>query len=264
MIKSILKKRDSVSMAMVLHLLTPGLGHIYWNEYLFGLFIFLITLTASVLFIVSLFIAIPVPVRLVIYGLPLLFYFFSFFDLYRSVKARTGRLKHTSRRIWVCLITGILFQFLWPLAPANFGVRNCPDIFIQDNNNLAPFYTEGDVLKASSLAYFLDVWIVNKKIIHSLPDRFELVRFRSETNSKLCGWVIGLPAEEVEMIDDILFVNNTPIFATSESVPMLRGNLPLTSAGAYSVLVVTVRLGSVDQIREVPLTHIIGKVGIAF
>lgn len=256
----ILKKRDSVAMAMVLHLLIPGLGHIYWKEYLFGLFIFLVTLTASVLFIVSLFIAIPVPIRIIIYGLPILFYLFSFFDLYRSTKVRPGRLKHTLRKARVFIIVGLLFQLLWPLAPINFGILNCPDIFIQDNNNLTPFYSEGDVLKASSLTYFVNVWAVDKKIIYSLPERFDIVRFHNEAGRKFCGWVVGLPSEEIELVDNNLFVDNTPIFTTSKNIPILSGNWPLTSAGAYSIMVATVHLGTVDRIREVPLIDIIGKV----
>ncbi|MBU8934294.1 MAG: hypothetical protein KOO62_09835 [candidate division Zixibacteria bacterium] len=258
------EKRDSVPIAILMHLLIPGLGHIYWKEYLFGLFIFLITLTASVLFVVSLFIAIPVPARLVIYGLPVLFYIFSFVDLFRSVRTAAGKVRHTQRRAIVCLTVGFIFQLFWPLAPANLAVRNFPDIFIQNSGNLSPFHLEGDFLKASSLSYFFSVWVVDKRIIHSLPERFDLVRFHDETGTKQCGWVVGFPAEVVELADGILIVDNTPIISMGSNVPALPGDWPLVSVGGYNILIVTMNLGTVERFHEIDLGRIVGKVGKVF
>lgn len=258
------KRQDSVAMAILMHLLIPGLGHAYWKEYLFGLFVFLITLTASVLFVVSLFIAIPVPVRFLIYGLPLLFYAFSFVDLVRSVRATSGEARHTRRRAKVCLIIGLLFQVLWPLAPLNLSVRNFPELFVQNNSSLTPFHAEGDILKASSLSYFLSLWVVEKRIIHTLPNRFDLVRFGDEAGHKRCGWIVGLPLEAVELADGILVIDNTPIISPPADAPALRGDWPLASVGSYNVLVATIHLGTVERFWEIDLGRIVGKVGKAF
>lgn len=192
------------------------------------------------------------------YGLPLLFYFFSFIDLRRSIDNNFKK-KFPSRKkmIWF-LIIGIAFQILWPLAPVNFGIRNSPDVFVQKDNSLEPIFRKDDILKASSLEYFLDIWFIEQPVLHSLPDRFEIVKFNTENQKEICGFVMGLPGEEVEILEGVMVVNNSPIFFPDAL--NIYGDIPLFSVGSYSVMVITVHLGYVDQIYDVPLTQLEGKV----
>ena len=67
--------RESVTFSSLLHLLLPGLGHVFWREYAFGLFVFLVMLIAAVLFFVSFLVTIPVLVKVLLLGLPLVFFF---------------------------------------------------------------------------------------------------------------------------------------------------------------------------------------------
>jgi len=62
----------------LLHLLLPGLGHVLAKEYVFGLFVFLVTLLAVVLFFVSFLVAMPPLAEFVLLGLPVIFYVFTF------------------------------------------------------------------------------------------------------------------------------------------------------------------------------------------
>jgi len=252
------KNPNSKFLIFILHILVPGLGHIYIREYLFGIFIFLITLTASVLFVVSLFISIPLAGRLLMYGLPLLFYFFSFIDLNKSIDTNAKKKLSTRNKLIIFFMVGFIFQVLWPLAPVNFGLRNCPDIFVQKDNSLEPFFSKDDILKASSLEYFLDIWFIKQPVLHSLPDRFEIVKFITENQKEICGFVFGLPGEEVEMFEGVLVVNNSPLFLPEALNPY--GDIPLFSVESFSVMVVTINLGKIDKTYDVPLTQLVGKV----
>ncbi len=254
----LLKSQNSKVLIFFMHLLVPGLGHIYVKEYLFGIFIFLITLTASVLFTISLFISIPLLGRILIYGLPLLFYLFSFFDLYKTIKTNTKKKVPSPKKFIIFFVIGFVFQIFWPLAPANFGIRNCPDLFIQKDNSLEPFFWKDDLLKASRLEYFLDIWFIEQPVLHSLPDRFEIVKFKTEDQKEICGFVLGLPSENVEMVEGVLVVNNSPVFILNSL--NLYGDSPLISVESYSILVVTVHLGYIDKTYEVPLSQLVGKV----
>jgi len=241
-----------------MHLLVPGLGHIYVREYLFGIFIYLITLTASVLFAVSLFISIPLLGRILMYGLPILFYFFSFFDLHKTIETKSKKKKPTQNKLIFFLVIGITFQIFWPLAPVNFGIRNCPDIFVQKDNSLEPFFKNDDLLKASRLEYFLDIWFIEQPVLHSIPERFEIVKFKTEDQNEICGFVLGLPGEDVEMLEGVLVVNNSPLFLPNSL--NFFGDIPLFSVSSYSVMVVTSHLGYIDQTYDVPVTQLVGKV----
>ncbi len=254
----LLKNPKSKFLIFFMHLLVPGLGHIYVKEYLFGIFIFLITLTASVLFTVSLFISIPLLGRILMYGLPLLFYFFSFIDLNRTIDTNSKKKIPSKNKLITFFVIGLIFQLFWPLSPANFGVKNCPDVFILKNNSLEPFFAKEDLLKASRLEYFLDIWFIKQPILHSLPDRFEIIRFKTEDQKEICGFVLGLPSEDVVMVDGVLVVNNSPVFLPNSL--NLYGDVPLITVEAYSVLVITVHLGNIDQVYDVPITQMIGKV----
>lgn len=254
----LLKNPNSKFLIFLLHLFVPGLGHIYIKEYLFGIFIFLITLTASVLFTISLFISIPLFGRILMYGLPLLFYLFSFFDLHKTIESNSNNKLPSQKKLIIFFVIGFIFQISWPLAPINFGIKNCPDIFIQKDNSLEPFFRKDDLLKASQLEYFLDIWFLEQPVLHSLPDRFEIVKFKTEDQKEICGFVLGLPSENVEMVEGVLVVNNSPVFIPNSL--NLYGDNPLISIESYSILVVTVHLGYIDQTYDVPIMQLVGKV----
>jgi signal peptidase I len=253
------KFRNSPAWAILLHLLLPGLGHVYWREYLFGIFIFLVALVAAVLFIVSLFIHLPLGARLIMYGLPIVFYLFSFVDLVRTVRSRAAERVQSARRAGVFLAVGLGFELLVPVAPVNFAIYNFPDVFVLKTNGLSPIYREGDLLKASRLAYKVNSLVLDNPIIHSLPNRFAIVRF-SVQNGEKCGIVIGLPGENVEIVQGVVVADNTPQLASPAAGQLLHGDWPLTRTGNYSVLVAVPYLGSIDKVYDVPLTQLIGKV----
>lgn len=254
------KFRNSIAFSFLLHLLVPGFGHVYRREYLFGLFVFLVTLMAAALFILSLFIRIPLLASLFIYGLPAVFYVFSFMDLARTVRSRPRERPPTKRRAVVFVLTGILYQAASPLAVGQFTWQNFPDIFVAESNDLAPVFQRGDVLKASSLAYMLKTVFVDQPIVHSLPERFAVVRFETGENERLNGIVLGLPYEDVEIVGGVIVIDGTPKIQPPRTADLVRGDWPLTQVDSYSILVATTHLGSLDRVYQVPLGLLVGKV----
>jgi len=251
----------SLPYNVLLHLLLPGLGHLLWREYLFGVFIFLVTLLASVLFIVSFLVHLPSVAGLVLFGLPLLFYAFSFLDLVRTVKARRQKNAPGYKVTIIFLLVGVAYQLLSPIAPLNFALRNLPEVFVQGDNRLSPLYSEGDLLKASRLSYIVDVFVVNRPILHTLPQRYDVVRFVDGSGRCINGIVVGLPGERIEIAGGVVVVNGLPDVGEAPGGIILTGECPLTFVGGYSILVVRLNLGRIDEVHEVPLTALIGKVG---
>jgi len=98
------------------------------------------------------------------------------------------------------------------VAPVNFAARNFPTYFVQQDNRLAPLYAEGDLLKASSLAYTVDILFVNKPLMHALPARYDIVRFSTPSGQQSSGLVIGLPSEDIQVVDGVVIINGMPDF----------------------------------------------------
>ncbi len=256
--------RRSKFFAVILNLLLPGLGHIYWREHLFGIFVFLIMLIASLLFFVSFFLSVSFWIWLVMMALPILFYLFTFIDLLRAVGVKRDLVKHSSRTALIFLAVGIVYQLLSPSAPVNFGLRNFPEIFEVKDSSLSPIYSEGKMLKASRLAYAVDLIFIRKPVLYNLPTRYDVVRFKDAQGRKLNGIVLGLPTEEIEMVEGVLVVNGLPEFNEPGRGLVLRGDCELTSVASYSILVATLNLGMVDTVYMVPLADVIGKVSEIF
>jgi hypothetical protein len=248
----------------LLNLLLPGLGHLLWGEYLFGIFVFLVTLLSSVLFIVSLFLHLPPAVALALYALPLLFYAFTFVDLARTVKAKRDKALPGRKAAIIFLLVGTIYQLSSPIALVNFSLRNLPEIFLQEDNRLSPLYSEGDLLKASRLSYVVDVFVVNRPILHALPQRYDIVRFTDSYGRHINGIVVGLPGEEIEIADGVIVANSYPDIGDAPGGIILSGDWPLTSVGGYAILVATLSLGRIDEVHEVPLTDLVGKVNKLF
>jgi len=258
------KFRNSPLSAFLLHLLIPGLGHMFWREYMFGVFVFLVTLMAAALFVVSLFIDIPLLAKFIVYGLPTVFYIFSFFDLGRTVTVRAPKMRQSNRKTAIFFAVGILYEIFSPLAPVNFAWHNSPELFVLKNNDLSPMYRQGDVRNASRLAYMFRTNLVDKPIFHSLPERFAVVRFVDDNGKERCGLVLGLPGEEVAVVDGLVVANQQPqIQPKSVPIPLI-GDWPSTPTGDYSLLIAVVHLGAIDRAYDVPLSGLIGKVEPAF
>jgi len=242
----------------------PGLGHLLWHEYIFGIFTFLVMLLGSVLIVVSFFVHLPPVVALVLYGLPLMFYAFTFIDLARTVRSHRNTAAPGRRAAIIALVVAVAYQLLSPLAPGNFLLRNFPEVFTQENNRLSPLYSRGDILKASRLSYMVDLFIVSKPILHALPQRYDIVRFTDDTGRKMNGLVVGLPGERIQIADGLIVINGLPDVGEAPGGIILSGDCPLTPVGEYSILAARLNLGRIDEVHEVPLVDLVGKVGRLF
>ena len=250
--------------AWMLNLLLPGLGHFYWREYAFGLFVFLVMLLASVLYVASFFVPMPGAVTWLVLGLPIMFYGFTFVDLARTARLKRVSINRTTRAAVVIVAAGLLYQVLSPSAPLNFGWRNRPEIYTIPHNRLNPLYATGDILKASSLAYTVRIAFVDRPILHRLPQRFEIVRFEEASGRRRTGFVVGLPLEEVLIVDGLVVADGLPDPRDGPPGISLTGDWPLTQTDQFSILVATVSMGSLDKVYEIPLTQLVGKVDRLF
>lgn len=258
-----MKLPQSRPFALILNLLVPGLGHVLWREFLFGVFILLISLIATVLFVVTYFIDLSNWARLVLLGLPVIFYVFTFFDLDKTIRSRRARFQPASNTAVILLLLGMTYQAFAPTAAGNFFWHNAPEIFTVPHSQFAPLLARGDVAIANQLDYRVNVPLFDRPIFHSFPDRFDLVRFDSGRRH-LTGLVVGRPTETVEISSGVVVVNGAPVFAQGNADLLLQGEWPLTSADDYSILVATLNLGVIDSVHQVPLQMVVGKVSRLF
>ena len=250
---------NSITFGVLLNLLIPGLGHVFWKEYLFGLFVFLIMLIATVLFFVSFLVDLPLLVRILMFGLPVIFYFFTFFDLVRTIQTRKDKSKKTAGSVVVFLLVGIVYQLFFPGAAGNFAIRNFPQIFTLSDNRYGPVFTGGEMLKASRLAYSVAIVGFKDRVIYSLPKRFDFIRYK-DSSTTLTGLVVGLPGEEIRIDNGEILSTDFALFDEKPPGLNLSGDWPLTSVGPYSILVADLRLGNIERVREISLSDVIGKV----
>lgn len=257
---------NSVSFGCFLHLLFPGLGYFLWKDYLFGLFVFLIALIAMALALLSLFVSLPLVAKMLLFGLPILFYIVSFFDLARSIRKKRGKISPSGRIPLILLTIGVGFQFLVPLAPASFLIRNHPDLFRAAGNDFSPFFRRGELLSANRLAYTADLGLEKfgsvGRIMHSLPQRCDIMRYVGPYGNKRLGLVIGLPGEEIELAQGVLSVDGWPTDICSEV--QIVGDWPLTQVDDSSILVADLRLGGIREVTPVHPRDIIGRVSPIF
>lgn len=250
--------RTSAVSAILVHLLFPGLGHLLWGELLFGLFVFMIVLIGLVLLVVSLLVPLAPLAQLLLLGLPALFYLVSFVDLVRTRNRKLGAYTISSRRFTVCLLAGLLFQLLAPIAPLNFAWHNRPELFRLESS-LAPLHERGAWLRASRIAYFLNMTVLQKSILLHAPERGDLVRFSTRESRALVGLVVGMNGEVLEIVDGVVVADGVALPAEGH-LDLLNGNYPPTEVPALAVGIVTLRLGTVDTLYTIPLDKVIGKV----
>lgn len=249
---------------LIFNLLMPGLGHIFWKDYIFGIFVFLIVLIGIILFYVSFFIELSTMVIALMLSLPILFYFFTFIDLHKTFNSKSASLNRSNRTAWIFLAVGIVFQIAAPISPTNFLLRNFPEYFIVEQNNLSPLYHQGDILKADKLAYIVNIFFLEKPLLKDLPLRYEIIRFIDVHKKKQVGIVLAFPKEEFEMGQGVVVINGNPDINLPPGNLTFLGDIELTHINDYSILVATLNLGTIDKVYEIPFMDIVGKVEKVF
>jgi hypothetical protein len=256
--------KNHYGFAHLLNLLVPGLGHAFWGEYLFAAFVFLIILVAAVLFFFCFLVSLPFTFRAILFGLPAIFYLFTFVDLERAIEKRRGKVKRSTGTAWLLLAIGVAAQLMLPTAPVNFFVRNAPDLVRQDDNRLAPLVQAGDICYVNSVAYKANLFFLDAPLTHALPDRWDLVRYRDPELGETTGLVLGNSQEELAFVNDTLFVDGYPLDDPDETIPIAGGEMSLTLVDPGSILVAKLENGRVRRVRQVPIGDVIGKVHCLF
>ncbi len=250
--------------SFLLNLLLPGLGHIFWKEYVFGVFVFLIVLIGVMLFFVSFFIELSNWILVLLLTLPVIFYFFTFIDILKTIKLKSRVVHRTKKAAVLFLVFGFIFQIAAPIAPLNFMIRNFPEYFVVERNNLSPLFHQGEILKADRFAYIVDIFFLEKPLLKDLPNRYEIIRFKDTNKIKQVGIVLGLPNEAIEMAQGVLVINGNPDISLPPGNLVFLKDIELTSINEYSILVATLNLGTIDKIYEIPIVDIVGKVEKVF
>ncbi|HEX2896445.1 MAG TPA: hypothetical protein VHP63_00150, partial [candidate division Zixibacteria bacterium] len=184
---------NSRASGLLLNLILPGAGHFFIRDYVFGTFVFLIWLVAASLFYLSLVIDLNFGAKLILFGLPIVFYFFTFFDFLQSYKKKKELKKRGSLFSIFIYIIAALYQLSSPSAPVNFAIANGPIPFVLENHRLSPIYAQGTLMKASRLTYRFQFLGFGRPILHHMPERYDLVRFQSVSGHKESAVVLGLP-----------------------------------------------------------------------
>ena len=192
-------------------------------------------------------------------GLPLIFYLFTFFDLFRIIRKRRGQVKKTLKAVTVFILIGLSYQVFAPNAAGNFILKNFPEIFTMSDNRLSPLYVRGDYLKASRLAYSIDIVGLDERLMHTMPERYDFIRF-TDSGTYHTGIVVGLRGEDIQIDDGIVLSYDYAIFDEVPPGLHISGDWPLTSADSYSILVATLQFGSIVQVKKVSLYQVVGKV----
>jgi hypothetical protein len=258
-----MKKQLSRSQpfAYAMHLLLPGMAHVLYREYLFGIFIFLIMQLGAILVVVSFLVQMPALAKWILLGLPVVFYAFSFFDLYRTIHQKRDRIIRNRALLVGAVLFALVFQTLAPIAPGNFLLRNRPEFFRGQSSDYSPIVTRGGLATANRLAYAVDIPLMNRPIFHSLPERFDVVRYVDDQGERRIGLVVGLPQEEVACSDGILSASGVITPLPRLGGGDLTGSWPLTMVDGYSILVANVKLGVVSAVSPVGLSELVGRVG---
>lgn len=244
---------DTYGFAALLNILTPGLGHLYRRDFLFGAFIFLIIQLAAILFFVSLLISLPLLALGFIFTLPALFFVISFIDLERTVRKKKKTLP-SKAAIWLLLLA-VLLQFVSPTAPVNFFIRNAPTIQTATAEPGAPGVNEGDLLVINPAAYRVNIVFMPSSLIYDFPRPVQNVAFNSD-NSRHTGMILGLSGDEVQIVDGYLAINDTAI-ALPESIS--NASLSLTFVPPDFIMIGLFEQGDLVDTKFVFVTDILGK-----
>lgn len=257
---------DSIGFGIILHLCFPGLGHIFWREYWFGIYVFLITLLAIGLFFLTYLVTLPALAVWFLLGVPVIFYIFTFVDLVRTIRKRKGSKDRSTAYVLTFALLAFAYFFASPTSLGNFFWHNRPSIHVAANNSLSPLVREGDLFTVNRLAYRAEIRLLQPfyegLIIHDLPERCDLIRFLDGAGRRKTGLVIGMPGEELAMEEGTLLIDGTPQTACSNI--RLLGNWPLTTVGYQSILVAVLKLGMIESTYQVSPDRIIGRIDRLF
>jgi hypothetical protein len=245
--------------AILLGFLLPGLGHVYWREYLFGWFVFLVMVIASVLVFFSFLVQLPPLLEWLLFGLPVVFFAFTFVDLVRSIKRKRATFSRNTTAAMLFVAVAFAGNLLFPLSPTNFLLRNFPELGIEHSGLAEPLLETNDVYLVDRAAYRVNLFFLNQGYVHSRPDRWDFIAFDNLTSDESLGLVIGYGGEEVTFHGDSLFIDGFP---PDDRVgrPSLAGEIPLTLVETGSILVATLNEGALVGVKQISDRNIIGKV----
>lgn len=250
--------KESFGFGLLLNLSFPGMGHLYLRDYLFGVFIFLVLLIASIVFFFGFFVEIPPVVTVVLFGVPAIFYIFTFVDLWRSMRTTPRRAPRGTRVAWLFLIFAVAGSLLLPLAPANFLLRNLPTVYRAVDSSMEPVSSAGDLFLVNRVAYRADLFFLNQPYDYDAPERWDLVAYINSKSSEQLGWVIGCGEETVAIDHDSLYIDGSLVSRDKEGMK-LRGQLPLTPVAVGTILIATLEKGAIVGAEQVSLRDVVGK-----
>ena len=252
--------KEHISFGLLLNLLLPGAGHLYWREYLFGTFVFLVMVIASVLFFFSFLVNLPLVLKATLFGLPTLFYAFTFVDLGKVICLKRTRKAHSVRLAWIVILAALALSFILPLSPLNFALRNRPQIARVEAGQLGTLTGGSSLCLVDRSAYRVNLFFLDEPYPRRLPERWDLVLFHEPGGLARTGLVLALGGEEATFFNDSLFVDGFPM-ASHESLSLEHGGqVPLLRVDSDRLLVATLKQGAIDEALQVWPRDVIGKV----
>lgn len=252
--------KEHIGFGLLLNLVLPGAGHVYWREYLFGIFVFLVMAIASVLFFFSFLVELPIGIKVVLFGLPTVFYGFSYVDLWRSIR-RNGRHQVCSAHgAWAFLLAATAACLVVPLSPTNFALRNLPQIFSIKTGQLDSMQDGRVLCLVDRAAYRVNLFFLDEPYPRRTSARWDLVRFYDQDDSTRFGLVLGHSGEEVAFFNDSLFVDGYPVPGPETFSLGSGGRVPLTHVDPDGILVATLIRGAIEEVFQISPRDVIGKV----
>ena len=252
--------KEHIGFGLLLNLVLPGAGHVYWREYLFGIFVFLVMAIASVLFFFSILVELPNGIRVVLFGLPTVFYGFSFVDLRRSILRGGCKEVRSAHSAWAFLMAATAVCLVMPLSPTNFALRNLPRMFSIKTGQLDSM-REGQVFcLVDRAAYRVNLFFLNEPYPRRTPARWDLVQFHDQDDSTRFGLVLGHSGEEVAFFNDSLFVDGYQVPAPETFSLRSGAGVPLTHIDPDGILAATLNRGAIEEVFQISPRDVIGKV----
>ena len=252
--------KEHIGFGLLLNLIIPGAGHVYWREYLFGTFVFLVMAIASVLFFFSFLVELPVGIRVVLFGLPTIFYGFSYVDLWRAILRRGRKKARSAHGAWIFLLASIAVCLVLPLSPTNLVLRNLPQIVSVETGQFDRIQNGRVFCLVDRSAYRVNLFFLDEPYPRRTPARWDLVRFHNQNYSARFGLVLGHSGEEVAFFNDSLFVDGYPVPGPETYSIGSGGRLPLTRVDADAILVATLNRGAIEGAFQISPRDVIGKV----
>jgi hypothetical protein len=252
--------KERIGFGLLLNFIVPGAGHLYWREYLFGTFVFLVMAIASVLFFFSFLVELPIGVRVVLFGLPTIFYGFSYVDLWRTILRNRKKRARSAYGAWVFVFVVLVLNLALPLSPTNLVLRNLPQMFSVETGQFDSMQKGRVFGVVDRSAYRVNLFFLNEPYPRRTPARWDLVRFDDQNYSSQFGLVLGHSGEEVAFYNDSLFVDGYPVPGPERLSTISGSQVPLTRVDPDAILVATLNKGAIDKTFQISPRDVIGKV----